>query len=231
MPEITGFSKVAPYLANPLVLIGFCLFLFFGIHRALLKTKLLTPLSQGQSSFVVRMILRYGFWAAIVILVLGFAYAFLGYYEARLNSGPILKVVRYETLPYRSGEPFTVRMFVNNAGSSSITLFGGSHSSFVDKPPSDYNERKQLEERLWAEAGKYTILEDRPLNFQTLTTSVDLMSEEALSPERIDRLTKGSWMYLITVLKDRQGKVMIASCVHTDPAGRILFFCVDHNTP
>jgi hypothetical protein len=36
MPEITGFSKVAPYLVNPLVLIGFGLFLFFGLYRALL---------------------------------------------------------------------------------------------------------------------------------------------------------------------------------------------------
>jgi hypothetical protein len=231
MPEITGFSKVAPYLVNPLVLIGFCLFLFFGIHWVLLKAGLLTPLSQRQSSLVVRMILRYGLLVAIVILVLGFSYAFLGYHEARLNSGPLLKVVRYETVPYRAGKPLTVRMFVDNVGSGSVTLFGGSHSSFVDNPPSDYNERKQLEERLWAEAAKYTTLEDRPLKFQTLTTSADLMSEDVLSPERIDRLAKGSVMYLITVLKDQEGKVIIASCLHTDPAGRILFFCVDHNTP
>jgi hypothetical protein len=230
MPEITGFSKVAPYLVNPLVLIGFCLFLVFGTHWVLLKAGLLTPLSPRQSSGVIRMILRYGFWVAIIILVLGFAYAFLGYHEARLKSGPDLKVVRYETLPYRAGEPLTVRMLVDNVGSGSVTLFGGSHSSFVDKPPGDYNERRQLEERLWAETASYTALE-RPLRFQTLTTSVDLMSEEALSPERIDKLAKGSVMYLITVLKDQQGKVMIESCVHTDPAGRILFFCVDHNTP
>jgi hypothetical protein len=228
MPEITGFSKVAPYLVNPLVLIGFCLFLFFGIHWALLKAGLLTPLSQRQSSLVVRMILRYGLLVAIVSLVLGFAYA---YHEARLNSGPVLKVVRYETLPYRAGEPLAVRMFVENIGSSSITLFGGSHSSFVDKLPSGYNERKQLEERLWAEATNYTILENRPLKFQTLTTSADLTSEDILSSERIDRLAKGSVMYLMTILKDQQRKVIIESCVHTDPAGRILFFCVDHNTP
>jgi hypothetical protein len=228
MPEITGFSKVAPYLVNPLVLIGFGLFLFFGLYRALLKAGLLTPLSPRQSSGVIRMIVRYGFWVAIVFLVLGFAYALR---EVRLNSGPVLKVVRYETLPYRAGEPLTVRMLVDNVDSSSVTLFGGSHSSFVDKPPSDYNERRQLEERLWAETAKYTALDNRPLKFQTLTTTVDLMSEDALSPERIDRLAKGSVMYLITVLKDQRGKMIITSCVHTDPAGRILFLCVDHNTP
>jgi hypothetical protein len=120
---------------------------------------------------------------------------------------------------------------VDNVGSSSVPLFGGSHSSFVDKLQSDYNERKRLEERLWAETAKYTVLENRPLKFQTLTTTVDLMSEEALSPERIDRLAKGSVMYLLTVLKDQHGKVIIASCIHTDPAGRILLFCLDHNTP
>jgi hypothetical protein len=82
MPEIAGFSKVAPYLVNPLVLVGFCLFLFFGTHWALIKTGLLVPLSQRQSSTVIRLFLKYGFWVAILMLVLGFAYAFQNYREA-----------------------------------------------------------------------------------------------------------------------------------------------------
>lgn len=73
--DIVQFSKIAPYLINPLVLIGFCLLLLFGIHGSLLKAKLLKPLSPSQSSSVLRMILRYGFWVAIVTIVLGFVYA------------------------------------------------------------------------------------------------------------------------------------------------------------
>jgi hypothetical protein len=57
------------------VLIGFGLILFFGIHRMLLKGGLLTPLSQRQSSAVLRLILNYGFSVAISLVVLGFAYA------------------------------------------------------------------------------------------------------------------------------------------------------------
>ena len=87
------FSKIAPYLANPLVLIGFSLFLFFGIHRALLRARLLTPLSQGQSPAVIRLILRYGLSLAILAVVLGFVYAgFQAYHDTsrqRVQQGPI----------------------------------------------------------------------------------------------------------------------------------------------
>src|SRR5204863_386007 len=55
-------------------------------------------------------------------------------------SGPVLKLLRYESLPYRVGEPLKVRMFLNNTGPGSITLFGGTHSAFVEKVPDDYGE-------------------------------------------------------------------------------------------
>jgi len=78
MAEALEFSKIAPYLFNPLVLIGFGLFLFFGIHRALIGAKILAPLSPRQSSGIIRLFLNYGFWIAIGLLVLGFGYAFYG---------------------------------------------------------------------------------------------------------------------------------------------------------
>jgi hypothetical protein len=69
------FAKIVPYLANPLVLVGFCLFLLFGTYRVLLKLGFLSSLSQRQSSIVVRMILSNGFRISIVLMILGFAYA------------------------------------------------------------------------------------------------------------------------------------------------------------
>lgn len=75
------FAKVAPYLGNPLVLVGFCLLLLFGTHRALLEAGLLRQLSQKQSSTVVRLLLKYGFQVAIVTVVLGFAHAGFRYYN------------------------------------------------------------------------------------------------------------------------------------------------------
>jgi len=134
-------------------------------------------------------------------------------------------------MPFRVGEPLTIRMYLNNSGSSSITLYGGSHSSFVEKLPRDFDERKTLETRLWAEAEKYNVARDRPLKFQTLVTFADLMSEQPLSQDQVDQLAKGSVMYMMTILKDRRGEAVITSCVHTDPVGGNLFFCVDHNNP
>jgi len=77
-----------PFLINPLVLIGFCLLLFYGIHPALMKAGLLTRLSQRQSSAVLRLILKHGFSVAIGLVVLGFAYAgFQAYYEGNRERG------------------------------------------------------------------------------------------------------------------------------------------------
>jgi hypothetical protein len=73
--SIQQFYKIAPYLVNPLVLGGFCLFLLAGLHRALLKRGVLTSFSQRQSSTFVRMILKHEFLISFAIVILGFAYA------------------------------------------------------------------------------------------------------------------------------------------------------------
>jgi hypothetical protein len=70
--SIGEFSKVAPYLTNPLVLIGFVLLLFFGIHRALIKSGVLTPVSKTASSKIVRLLLHYGFIVALLLTLFGF---------------------------------------------------------------------------------------------------------------------------------------------------------------
>ena|SRR5271165_1711169 len=145
--------------------------------------------------------------------------------------GPLLRVTRYDLVPYRVGEPLKIKMFVENTGSSSITLFGGSHSVFVEKLPTEYEERRKLEKRLWAETEKYSSAKDRPLKFQMLTTFAELMSEQPLSQQRIDQLGSGAVMYLMTILKDGSGRTVITSCIHTDPSGTSVLFCVDHNTP
>jgi hypothetical protein len=89
---IGQFSKIAPYLVNPLVLIGFCLFLLFETYQVLLKTGIISPLSSRQSSVVVRMILRHGFWISIVIIILGFVYAgFRFHQDAQGREGSLIQ--------------------------------------------------------------------------------------------------------------------------------------------
>ena len=76
MDELTSFAKVAPFLKHPLVLVGFVLLLFFAIHRALIKSGIIPPLSKQAGGKVVQMLLRYGFVIALLIIVLGFGLRF-----------------------------------------------------------------------------------------------------------------------------------------------------------
>jgi len=89
MEEPTRFEKVAPYLKHPLVLIGLGLLLFFGIHRQLIDSGIIPPLDPESGSTVVQAILRYGFWIAMAVVVLGFA---LQFYKRHLAAAPSVDV-------------------------------------------------------------------------------------------------------------------------------------------
>jgi hypothetical protein len=80
MEQIGSFARIAPYLTNPLVLIGFVLLLVFGVHRSLIRSGLLRPISQQQSSAVVKLLLKYGLLIALVIVALGFGYVYFTTY-------------------------------------------------------------------------------------------------------------------------------------------------------
>ncbi len=69
--NIVEFKKVAPYLTHPLVLVGFGLMLAYSIHWQLMKSGLLRQASQKDSSLIIRLFLRYGFWLALVLLLAG----------------------------------------------------------------------------------------------------------------------------------------------------------------
>lgn len=66
------FAKIAPYLQDPLVLMGFALFLFFGFVRLLIKSGTIPPMNQQGGFSILTQVLRYGFILAIAIILLGF---------------------------------------------------------------------------------------------------------------------------------------------------------------
>ncbi len=72
MPETTEFTAIAPYLTNPLSLVGYVLFLFFGVHRALIRSEIIPPVGPTTGGRIVQSILRYGLVIALVVMVLGF---------------------------------------------------------------------------------------------------------------------------------------------------------------
>lgn len=67
------FARIAPFLTHPLALVGYALFLFFSVHRVLIRSGLLQPLSSTASNRVVQLLLKYGFAIAITSVVAGFA--------------------------------------------------------------------------------------------------------------------------------------------------------------
>jgi tetratricopeptide (TPR) repeat protein len=84
--DIAGFEKVAPYLSNPLVLVGFGLLLAYLIISQLMKSGLLRQVFQKDSSLIIRLFLRYGFWLALTLLLAGSLLQFSGIGLSAWNS-------------------------------------------------------------------------------------------------------------------------------------------------
>ncbi len=67
-----SFEKIAPYLKDPLVLIGFALLLFFAFARTLLRSGVLKPVAGAKSYRVLQAVLLYGFILGVLVIALGF---------------------------------------------------------------------------------------------------------------------------------------------------------------
>jgi hypothetical protein len=67
-----SFERVAPYLKDPLVLVGFVLLLFFGITRTLFRSGLLKPVPGNKSFEILRAVMLYGFLLGVLVIGLGF---------------------------------------------------------------------------------------------------------------------------------------------------------------
>ena len=67
------FAKIAPYLHDPLVLIGFFVFVSFLFARYLVKQRVIPPLPPKLGFRILKTILLYGFVIGLLLLCLGFA--------------------------------------------------------------------------------------------------------------------------------------------------------------
>lgn len=81
------FAKIAQYLTHPLVLVGFALMLVFGIHRQLLIIGILPKLNQKEGSKIAQLLLKYGFWLGVIVLVLGLGLQFFREWLSISSSG------------------------------------------------------------------------------------------------------------------------------------------------
>ena len=101
--ELAAFGEMASHLANPLVLIGLALLLVFGVHRALLRSRILPPVDRRTSGVIVQSLLRYGFWIAVLLIVLGIGYA--GYKTYRETQAGIATAERFFFSPTAAPSP------------------------------------------------------------------------------------------------------------------------------
>lgn len=73
---MTGFALVAQYLSDPLVLVGFVLFLGFLFARRLIGSGIIPPVGAGRGAKILRLILHYGFISGLLVIGLGFGLKF-----------------------------------------------------------------------------------------------------------------------------------------------------------
>ena len=89
------FEKIAPFLSNPLVLIGFVLMILFGVYSQLLEAKIIPTLTQEQGSAIVSSLLNYGFWLVLLVVVFGFS---LMFYRTYLKTK--IKTQQQDAVPF-----------------------------------------------------------------------------------------------------------------------------------
>ena len=83
--SLGDFAALAPALGNPLTLVGFALFLLFGIHRTLIKSGIIPPVRDVDAPDLVRQILAYGFWIAVLVIIAGLGYGLAKFLMAEVH--------------------------------------------------------------------------------------------------------------------------------------------------
>lgn len=67
-----NFEKIAPYLKDPLILVGFILFLGFLFARGIINAGVIPQLTKASGYRILQRILLYGFVIALAVIALGF---------------------------------------------------------------------------------------------------------------------------------------------------------------
>jgi hypothetical protein len=68
-----SLSLVADSLSNPLTLVGFALFLLFGVQHTLLKSGIIPPIAKPHAPTILKLL----FWLAVLLVIFGIGYALL----------------------------------------------------------------------------------------------------------------------------------------------------------
>lgn len=75
--DLAGFSQVVPYLGHPLTLVGFVLFVAFGVLKTFLTHETFKWLSQRESARLAKLLVWIVFALALLLIVAGFTLQFI----------------------------------------------------------------------------------------------------------------------------------------------------------
>jgi hypothetical protein len=92
--SVRDFSSVAPYLHDPLVLIGFFLFLGFLFTRYLVQRGVIPALPPSLGFRILKTILLYGFVIGLTLIILGFVFKYKELQAAQAHASAILSEQR-----------------------------------------------------------------------------------------------------------------------------------------
>lgn len=125
--DLRAFADVAPYLTHPLTLAGFVLFLFFSIHRVLIRNKVIPPIPKTEAPGIVKLLLSYGFVIAVLIIVAGFG---LQMYQSSLEAAG-------------APSPQTTMQETHGAGSPAVSDTKGDVTITIPNQPESGPEGRQ----------------------------------------------------------------------------------------
>ncbi len=70
--DISNFTSIAPFLTNPLTLIGFVIFIFISLLAGISKSKFFAKITGKDTAKIIKTIIILGFIIAILVIIGGF---------------------------------------------------------------------------------------------------------------------------------------------------------------
>lgn len=190
------FEKIAEFLKHPLILIGFVLMMVFSIHKQILKSGILPKLNQEQGGVVVTLLLRYGFWLGVLIMLLGFSLQFYKIYAAK---PPANNAVNSPQINFSGNQTITGGQFVTGNVITDIKIY-------ATDPPEIKQKKIEKAKQLIASEVIFNIKNlDARLGFAKHSLSLDDADD---FKERFDETRKKVAPAIESVAKENYGKLM-----------------------
>lgn len=150
MDNLLDFSKIVPYLQNPLILIGVVLFLIYGLYKVLLKSGIITPLGKESSGKTVRLLIHYSFIIPTVLLISGFG--FVAWKTSVTRLFPVTIYVHgplgHQDIPLRNSGSVVIRLGIEPRSEP----IGDDGQAYFPSVPSTFRDQSVP---IWVESDEF----------------------------------------------------------------------------